>query len=171
VGAISINLSGKEHLRFIPGIEVAAASIFPGDDLPEDARFQVTDSAELNLAVEAARLWVAVKEDKQPIGFAMANIIDGEAYLQEVGVLPEFGRRGIGRRLVNSVITWARVEGFKSVLLVTFKHLPWNAPFYAKLGFRKVQRASHGPEISQLFHEEKARGIDIDNRVAMRLIV
>jgi hypothetical protein len=55
--------------------------------------------------------------------------------------------------------------------LVTFKHLPWNAPFYAKLGFIVMDAPEYGPGFSKLFDDEKRLGINIENRVAMRLML
>ena len=166
---VSIILARREHLKSIPAIEVAAATLFSENDLPVDIRFRVTESDDFLYAQQADRLWVAVNAEKRVIGFAAADIVDSEAYLHEVDVLPAFGKQGIGTRLVAAVVTWARHSGYPGLGLVTFKHLPWNAPFYAKLGFEVLDPSEHGPDISKLFEDEKYLGINIENRVAMRL--
>lgn len=48
---------------------------------------------------------------------------------------PEHGRRGIGGALVGSVCDWARASGIASVTLTTYREIPWNEPFYRRLGF------------------------------------
>lgn len=167
--SISIVLATNDHLRFIPGIEVAAAAMFSERDLPLGVRHRVSTMDALRIAVDASRLWIAEKADNRAVGFAVADILDGQAYLEEMDVLPEFGRQGIGTQLLTTVIAWARDENFSELRLVTFRHLAWNAPFYAKLGFKALDSGELEPEIAGLIEEEGRIGIDTDNRVAMRL--
>ncbi len=68
----------------------------------------------------------------------VAWVVDGEGLLDEVAVAPAHGRRGIGRALVDEVVAWAAAGGFPSVTLATFRDVPWNAPYYEKLGFEVV---------------------------------
>ena len=102
---------------------------------------------------------------------------------RENPVDPAHGRQGIGTRLVHTVIDWARSRRFENLTLMTFRHLPWNAPFYAKLGF--VPLSTRGDEILDrslqkiggkgLFIKElevalqDEAGIDTAKRVGMRL--
>ena len=171
MNAVSVILASREHLKSIPGIELASAALFSERDLPANIRFRVTELDDLLSAQQDERLWIAVNEKKRVVGFVAGDLVDGEAYLQELGVLPEFGKKGIGTRLVAAVVGWARDSGFSSLGLVTFKHLPWNAPFYAKLGFIVMDASEYGPGFSKLFDDEKRLGINIENRVAMRLML
>ncbi|MDE0753081.1 MAG: GNAT family N-acetyltransferase [Woeseiaceae bacterium] len=171
MNAVSVILASREHLKSIPGIELASAALFSERDLPANIRFRVTEPDDLLSAQQDERLWIAVNEKKRVVGFVAADLVDGEAYLQDLGVLPEFGKKGIGTRLVAVVVGWARDSGFSSLGLVTFKHLPWNAPFYAKLGFIVMDAPEYGPGFSKLFDDEKRLGINIENRVAMRLML
>ena len=153
----------------IPGIELAGATLFSEEDLPSHVRYRVTDRSDLDRALEDGRLWTAVHEIAGTVGFAMADIVDGQAYLTEIDVRPEFGQKGIGTRLVTAVVAWARAAGYRSISLLTFRHLPWNGPFYAKLGFRILDPVEHGPELAGLIEEEAEIGIDVKKRVAMEL--
>lgn len=157
------------HLKEIPRIELAAAAAFTEADLPQDIRYKVTEPADLREALQQKRLWVATSGEDRMVGFAMADVVDGQAYLVEVDVLPDYCRQGIGTQLVNTVVAWARAEGLAFLWLVTFRHLPWNAPFYAKLGFSIADPAEHGAELASLIEEEGQLGINIKNRVAMRI--
>ena len=166
---IVIGLAQPAHLRAIPAIELAAASMFPEADLPQRIRHRVTKTEYLRESLDSGRLWTATTGEGGVVGFAMADVVDGEAYLVEVDVSPEYGRRGIGRDLVQTVIAWARESGFGTLWLITFNHIPWNAPFYEKLGFSTVDRPQPGTELAGLMEEERRAGIDISRRVAMRL--
>jgi GNAT superfamily N-acetyltransferase len=164
----SIVAATKQHLLEIPKLEQAAASVFPDEDLPAALRYLVTDLDTLTQAQKEGRVWIAVDEVSRPVGFALAEVLDGEAFLDEVDVHPRHARRGIGTRLVNTVIAWAESREFSTLSLITFRHLPWNARFYERFGF--VQLAGHelGPDMLQILGEEARAGINVANRVGMR---
>jgi len=166
---IRIAPADTAHLGEIPRIELAAATLFSEADLPSAVRYKVTEPTDLREALQQNRLWVALTREDEIIGFSMADIVDDQAYLVEVDVLPDYSRQGIGTKLIGAVIQWARSQGFDTLWLVTFCHLPWNAPFYERLGFSVVDPAEHGAELASLIEEEAQVGIDIDNRVAMRI--
>ena len=69
------------------------------------------------------------------VGFVHVLEIDGHAHLEQLSVLPSFGRRGIGRQLVAAALAEARRRGHTDVTLRTYTEVPWNAPFYASCGF------------------------------------
>jgi GNAT superfamily N-acetyltransferase len=99
----------------------------------------------------------------------VVTLVDGSAHLLEMDVLPAHARRGLGRALVVDIVEWARREGFPSITLTTFRHLPWNGPFYARQGFTELQAASLGPELRTALDEEAKHGLDPAKRMAMRL--
>ena len=41
-------------------------------------------------------------------------------------------------KLVLQVCDWAAGNGYASVTLTTFRDVPWNMPFYERLGFRVI---------------------------------
>jgi ribosomal protein S18 acetylase RimI-like enzyme len=73
-----------------------------------------------------------------PAGFAHALLIDGAVHLEQLAVEPALGRRGIGTALVEAVCAEAAARGHDRVSLCTYADVPWNAPFYRRLGFREV---------------------------------
>lgn len=166
---VNIELAGSEHLAAIPAIELAAAAMFSEADLPMQIRYRVTEDELIYSAQKDARLWVALTDDRKPVGFAMANIVDGSAHLDEMDVMPDFGRRGIGTMLMNTLIDWARSANYPLLTLITFRHLPWNAPFYERLGFVKMGSSEVGEQLSALLVEERKVGIDISKRICMKL--
>lgn len=166
--AYRIAPASPAHLPEIPKIEQAAASVFAAGDLPPALRYRVTDRELLRAAQRDGRLWVALAA-AHPVGFALADVADGQAYLSEIDVHPEHARQGLGTRLVRAVVDWAAARPFAYVLLVTFRHLPWNAPFYERLGFVALPDDEVGPEVREFIDEEGAAGIDTAKRIVMRL--
>lgn len=69
------------------------------------------------------------------VGFVHVLDLEGHAHLEQLSVLPAFGRRGIGRRLVDAALDEARRRGHTEITLRTYTDVPWNAPFYATCGF------------------------------------
>jgi ribosomal protein S18 acetylase RimI-like enzyme len=79
---------------------------------------------ELSEHQRSGRVWVAADEHDRPVGFAVASVVGGGAHLEELDVLPEAGRHGIGTRLVATVCEWAAAQGFPAITLSTFRDVP-----------------------------------------------
>jgi len=113
-------------------------------------------------------LWVALADDV-PVGFAHVKVLEPTvAHLEEIDVHPEHGRRGLGTKLVMAVCAWAGRDGHRSVTLTTFRDLPWNMPFYARLGFQVIVPEEFSPALRSVIEDETRRGLDPTRRVAMR---
>lgn len=158
-----------EDLAQLADVQSAATQLVPESKLPVHLRYGVTDPDTLRTACRDRRIWVAIAEDGWVVGFAMADIVDGEAHLDELNVRPEFGRRGIGTALVDTVRAWATDKGFGALTLVTFRQLPWNEKFYEKQGFSELPDRELGAGIARLIDEEAKVGINTKDRVAMQV--
>jgi GNAT superfamily N-acetyltransferase len=161
-----IELARPEHLAQLAALERAAAQVFPPEVVPAAVRAESVPLDVLRAAQSADRLWVALHADA-PVGFALLEIVDGEVLLAEIDVHPQHARQGLGRRLVAAVVDWARAGQLPSVGLTTFRDIPWNAPFYASLGFRTLAADELSPALASALAAEAARGLR--HRVAMRL--
>jgi len=107
--------------------------------------------------------------DDIPVGFAHVVVHeDGVAHLEEVDVHPDHARRGLGRRLVQTVCAWATSRGYHAVSLTTFRDVPWNMPFYTGLGFVPVAPDRVGAALRSVIDDETRRGLDPARRVVMQ---
>ena len=102
------------------------------------------------------------------MGFALLDVVDGGPHLEEMAVIPEHGRRGLGERLIEVVCEHARPGRPRGLTLTTFRDLPWNGPFYRRMGFAPVPRTRSGPELAKLRLEEIERGLDVAPREILR---
>ena len=160
----------RDELAQLPRIEAEAASVFPPEDLPPALRAEGLPVSFFEEASAGGRVWVVrTLVPPLPVGFAALTRVDGSAHLLEMDVVPAHAGRGLGRALVAEVADWARRHGFPSVTLTTFRHLPWNGPFYASLGFVEVPAVELGPELREVLAEEASHGLDPAKRVAMQL--
>jgi chromate reductase len=166
IGAYSIVRARASDIGEIPKIELAAARLLCGY-APESVLSETTSDAILQEAVRTGHLWVALAGNA-PVGFAHVEVTnDRTAHLQEIDVLPAHGRRGLGTRLVEDVCHWAASAGYDSVTLTTFRDVPWNMPFYERLGFRVVGGAELSAALRAIIDDETRRGLDPSRRVAM----
>lgn len=162
-----ITLARPRDLPLLPAIELAAARLLTGH-APSAVLSETTSQFALRKARRAKRLWVALAGD-EPVGFAHVVVHErGVAHLEELDVHPTHGRRGVGRRLVQTVCAWATSHGFEAVTLSTFRDPPWNMPFYARLGFVPVAADSMSVALRSVIDHEVRRGLDAARRVVMR---
>ena len=127
-----------DDLPALVDVERAAGALFR--DVGMDA---VADDEPLSVAVLAAyqrdgRAWVAAGEGDVPVGYLLIDVVDGCAHVEQLTVDPAYARRGLGRALLGMADGWARDRGLVALTLLTFAEVPWNAPYYARLGFAVV---------------------------------
>jgi len=91
------------------------------------------------------------------VGFVHVLDLDGHAHLEQLSVLPDFGRRGIGRRLVMAAMAEAKRRGHTEITLRTYVEVPWNAPFYASCGFAPSEPTT--PLLRDLVEVEHSLGL------------
>lgn len=109
-------------------------------------------------AADPGFLLVAENHDGVLVGFVHVLEIDGHAHLEQVSVAPEHGRRGYGRLLVEAAKDGAQRRGYSRITLRTFADVPWNAPFYARVGF--VEEEAGTPFHRRLIETETRLGLD-----------
>lgn len=146
---------------------MAAATMFDDKGLLDGVPDEPADVALLRAAVADARLWVAIADTSNVVGFALARWCGDDAHLQELDVLPEWGRRGIGRRLVAAVSAWAAGNECERVTLTTFTDVPWNAPFYERRGFVVPASGDWTAARRETWEHERAMGLPMEQRVVM----
>ncbi|MDB2439656.1 GNAT family N-acetyltransferase [Hellea sp.] len=167
---IHIRLSELKDIPAMSLVEHSAQTAFLTiPELAWVADGHVLAHEEHRKAIMAKTSWVS--EDKHShriIGFLSAEALTTEFHLSEVSVHADFQRQGIGRKLIETAVQYAASRGALTVTLTTFMNVPWNAPFYKKMGFDVIEDGSLGERLSGLLLEEKSHGLSRDNRCAMR---
>jgi ribosomal protein S18 acetylase RimI-like enzyme len=81
-------------------------------------------------------VWI-VEDDARVVGsVAMRAVGDGEAELKRMYLLPEARGRGLGRRLLDVALGWARDAGLASIRLDTTADMTAARALYESAGFR-----------------------------------
>lgn len=162
----SIRPAQAEHIPALPAIELAAAQLLR-EYAPESVLAETTDERTFADAARDGRLWVA-STGNTPVGFALVKMLaDDLPHLEEIDVDPSHGRRGLGTALLRAVCDWATVSGYVMLTLTTFRAVPWNLPFYARLEFVEIPCETQRPELAGVVSEEAHRGLDPHTRAVM----
>jgi GNAT superfamily N-acetyltransferase len=156
-----------DELEELRRIEIAAGAAFRDVGMAPIADDTPPSVVVLAGGLDRGGLWVAA-ESGGPVAYLLDDVVDGETHLEQVSVHPSRARRGIGARLVEHLVDRARAAGRTAVTLTTFVDVPWNAPYYARLGFRALADDELGPGLRAIRRTETARGLDRWPRVAMR---
>ena len=167
---IRIRTARSGEGRLLPQIERSAGRLFSQveslawiadvDDLPPVFHERL---------IADRTCWLAIGGSNVAVGFISAEAIGRTLHIWELSVAKLWQRRGIGTRLMEHVIGEATRRGMDEVTLTTFRNVPWNAPFYAGLGFQAVSECDE--RLEALLRTEEASGFEVETRCAMRLII
>jgi GNAT superfamily N-acetyltransferase len=155
-----------DELGRLVEIEVAAGRTFADHGMPEIAADDPGTAEELEECRAAGLAWVAADRDG-PLGYILAAEVDGCLHVEQVSVDPAHAGRRIGAALLEHVADVARAAGRPALTLTTFRDIPWNAPYYARLGFSELPEAEWGPQLRALVARERTRIPGHHPRVAM----
>ena len=142
------------------------------DDIADraDALFRVAgyELPELTITQEDLDEAKAIFVMGQPaFGFVLVSEADGNAHIDELAVVPARMRQGIGSALVEQACAWAAGAGYRAVTLITYSDVPWNRPFYERLGFVLTEQVT--PDIAERRDFERTVGLDaLGERIIMR---
>ncbi|GAB2992940.1 GNAT family N-acetyltransferase [Saccharothrix stipae] len=152
-----------DELPSLPPIERASGEPFRDFGMPE-----IADDDPMPLStLEHLHVWVAA--DPHPVAWVAVEVVDGAAHVEQLSVHPDHARRGIGAALLDHVERWAATRGLTALTLTTFRDIPWNGPYYRRLGFHEVTDLS--PGLTAIVAAEAARGLAPETRVCLRRLV
>jgi GNAT superfamily N-acetyltransferase len=163
----TIRSARAEELTLLAQIERSAATLFLDTPYAFLVKAEPLSLDFVQQRFQAGQVWVAITPNNIVVGFAITCEVDDTIYLQEMDVNPAHGRRGIGSALVETVCDWAKLQGYQTISLSTFRDLPWNAPFYSKLGFQMLDESELSIGFKQIRLQEMEAGLPISNRVIM----
>src|SRR5262249_50159941 len=156
----------EDDLSMVVEIERAAVEMFRSVGLvPDDD----PGSVEELLPYHAdGRAYVWADEDDRPVAYILLDFVDGAAHIEQVSVNPDHAGRRIGRSLIEYAAGWATDRQLPALTLTTYVDVPWNAPYYERLGFRRISEVSETPGLRAIREREREAGLDEWPRTCMR---
>jgi GNAT superfamily N-acetyltransferase len=156
------------ELELLREIERDAGQAFAQIGMEEIAADEPLAVVELQEFAEAGRAWVATGIDDVPVAYLLSAVVDGAAHVEQVSVSRASRGRSVGAALIDHLSAIAARDGRRWVTLTTFRDVPWNAPYYERLGFTTIGPGEYGPELATLVAVEASRIPGELPRVAMR---
>lgn len=158
-----------DETHLLPAIERSAGMAFSAiPELAWVAADDVLSAEEHRRLARAGTSWVA-ELDGHPVGFACAECVGADLHVHEVAVRRDLQGQGLGTRLMRSVEAHARKTDLARLTLTTFRDVPWNEPFYRRLGFSIVAPDALDDRLRRVLDEEAAAGFPSAMRCAMQM--
>jgi GNAT superfamily N-acetyltransferase len=154
-GRVTIRAAGPADLPLLVEIERRAGRVYAEHGLPEIAADDPGTAEELEPYRAAGAAWVAADKGDLPVAYILTAEIDDGAHIEQVSVDPDHAGHGIGAALIDHVAAVAAAAGLRALTLTTFRDIPWNAPYYARLGFVELPEAGWGPQLRALVALER----------------
>jgi GNAT superfamily N-acetyltransferase len=130
--------------RFVPDAEVEVAPVPSADwlagfaDLSPVAPPHRETMARMLHSIASPVGFAKVEENGRPIAFALGVVDADHVGLFDVLVAPQARRRGLARRLTQSIGAWGRTQGARFAYLQVVSTNTAALPLYADLGFETV---------------------------------
>jgi len=173
---IRIRPAREDEAEQLRSVERIASQRFRAIGLDRLSDIEPIGKAVFEQAAREKRLLVADILTKTPppgtaAGFALFGFLDKQPHILELDVLPEHAGQRVGKRLIDAVVeATAAHEDRIWITLTTFRDVPWNAPYYRRLGFEVIDDKDLGEALAACLERERksltARGFGA--RVAMR---
>lgn len=164
----SIRLARGQDLQLLPTLERTAVQLFRGTEyagLAEDAGYDQDIYLDW---FQHGVIWVA-ETNGELVGFASAEEVDKQGFYALLCVHPAHANRGLGRALTEAIKAWCSARGYTTLTMTTFPNIPWNAPMFERMGFRKMGEQELTPGLLAIRGEEVESGFSPEERVFMTI--
>jgi len=153
-----------DEIDLLRQLEREAATRFAVLGIPP---IEITDACVLAERIGQGQLLIA-EVDGRAVGLVIFSQVDGTAYIEELDVHSAFAHRRLGAALIDAVEVWAKPVGLSALTLSTFRDIPFNAPYYGRLGFVIMREEELGPGLTAIAQKHASTGVNVAPRVWMR---
>jgi len=165
----SIRFANDRDVSVLPEIERSSGEIFrqwPGLEWIADDAVQ---SKERHLALIADGVaFVAELQGHGIVAFLNGEMTPEALHIWQMAVHRDQQRRGIGRKLMGAAQRFAADRGIDALSLTTFRDVPWNEPYYQRLGFITLDCEELNPRLKAILDAEERAGLPATKRCAMK---
>lgn len=165
---VKVRAARPKDLPEVRELERAAGAGFRALGMAAVADDEPPPIAELTTFQQDGRAWVITDGSDRPVAYLLLDVVDGYAHVEQVSVHPDHARQGLGKTLLDTAAAWAHQRGLAGLTLTTYAHVPWNAPYYQRLGFKIMAEDQMTEGLCRIRDHEQARGLAQWPRVTMR---
>jgi GNAT superfamily N-acetyltransferase len=156
----TIRLARSADIPRLPALEMAAAQRFASSPHPAAAEGFPLPTALLQRWLAHDGVWVAETAQHELAGFAAWVPLAFDMYVVELDVHPQHAGKKVGATLLDELSRLGDKLGFSRLILRTFSDVPWNAPYYCRLGFSLLGEGEEHPELRSIRQQETSAGLD-----------
>jgi GNAT superfamily N-acetyltransferase len=167
---IRIRLASPDDVPKVAPLEQAAAEVFRTIGMDAVADDPPIANSVLLQAVEDRRLWVAVEYGVLK-AYLLGEFLPRSLHIDQVTVHPDAARRGLGALMIESVSADPRSKRLGLLTLTSFKDVPWNAPYYRRIGFVDIDEPDWPEGVAEKVAAEREQGLDAWPRVVMQRVI
>lgn len=150
------------------GLERDAGRAFAAIGMADIAAAEPFSVAQLEAFLAGGNALVAVDGHDVPVAYLLSAVVDGCAHVEQISVAPAHAGHGLGALLIDHLGALTLAQERPALTLTTFRDVPWNAPYYRRLGFVSLDAVDQGPELAARVLREAASIPSDAPRVAMR---
>jgi len=165
---IRIRPATLEDIDSIIEVETDAGERFRDIDLGWVADLPGITVESIEPIIEASGVLIAESTmTPNAIGFIALTKLDDGAFIIEISTCIKTAGLGVGRQLMEAADEWARSQSLPYIALTTFEKVPFNGPWYERLGFSTVEPDSDYEELAEAIKGERDSILGQEPRVAM----
>ncbi|HEX5659534.1 MAG TPA: GNAT family N-acetyltransferase [Polyangiales bacterium] len=160
----TLRLATSQEIATLPSLEMASAQRFQNSPHPACAEGQPISEGLHARWLSHDGVWVAESPRGEIVGFVDWIPMALDMYVVELDVHPDHAGKGLGRQLLDALAEFGSRLGFERMVLRTFRDVPWNEPYYRRLGFETLAREEEHSELANVRAQEASVGLDDSKR-------
>ena len=79
-----------------------------------------------------------IKNDTQVVGYSVLRIVGKEAEIDNIAIAPNFRRQGLGKKLLNHLLSLSKEQNAEKVFLEVDTNSVEAISLYEKIGFKRL---------------------------------
>jgi GNAT superfamily N-acetyltransferase len=153
-----------QDVASLPALEMASAQRFQNSVHPAAADGQPISEGLHAQWLSHEGVWVAESPRGEIAGFVDWIPVALDMYVVELDVHPDHAGKRLGSQLLDALAAFGDRLGFERMVLRTFRDVPWNEPYYRRLGFEPLTHAEEHAELANIRAQEASVGLDDEKR-------